>query len=202
MQATKAGIFLLCLLPFVLLVWDTFTGNLGANPVETITRRTGIWGLRFLLITLSVTPLRRLSGWNRLIRFRRMFGLFAFFYASLHFLTYLVFDQFFSLAGIWDDIAKRPYITAGFTGYVLLFPLAVTSTRRLIKWLGGKRWQQLHRLVYVIAIIGVVHFFWLVKADIRRPFNYALLLGLLLAYRIGAKYLGAGLKSRQKSLLR
>lgn len=189
MQRTlKLLLFILCLAPFGLLVWGLLTDNLGANPVEELTKRTGIWTLRFLIITLAVTPARHLLGWNGLIRFRRMLGLFAFFYGSLHFMILVVFDHFFSLQAILEDVLKRPFITVGFLGYTLLLPLAMTSTTKMIKRLGGKRWQQLHRLIYVIAICGVLHFLWLVKADIRRPSIYIGLLAILLGYRLGRRY--------------
>ncbi len=189
MQRTlKFLLFILCLVPFGLLVWGLLTDNLGANPVEELTKQTGIWTLRFLIITLAVTPARHLLGWNGLIRFRRMLGLFAFFYGSLHFMILVVFDHFFSLQAILEDVLKRPFITVGFLGYILLLPLAMTSTTKMIKRLGGKRWQQLHRLIYVIAICGVLHFLWLVKADIRRPSMYIGLLAILLGYRLGRRY--------------
>ena len=171
------------LLPFGQLLYNGFTDNLGANPIEAITRFTGSWTLIFLLITLAISPLRRISGWNALIKLRRMFGLFAFFYACLHFSTFLVLDHFFDLQAIGKDVLKRPYVTAGFTAFVLMIPLAVTSTRAMIRRL-GKRWQQLHRLIYVVAIAGVTHFYWLVKADIRRPVMYGGVLALLLGYRL------------------
>jgi sulfoxide reductase heme-binding subunit YedZ len=178
----KPVIFILCLVPFATLVWDAFTHHLGANPVETLNHRTGIWTLRFLLLTLTITPLRRLTGKNILIRLRRMLGLYAFFYAFMHFLTWLVFDHFFDVAEIVKDIVKRPYITVGFSAFVLLIPLAVTSTKNWVKRLGS-RWAKLHQLVYVIATGGVLHYLWLVKADVRDPVIYGILLAVLLAYR-------------------
>ncbi len=181
--------FTLCLLPFVLLLFAAFSDALGANPVEKITHRTGDWTLRLLLLTLSITPLRRLSGWHELLRIRRMLGLFTFFYACLHFLTYLVFDQFFDLQEIYKDIVKRPYITLGFSAYLLLIPLAVTSSKAMIKRL-GRRWRQLHQLVYVIATLGVLHYLWLVKKDLREPLIYAVILLLLLAWRVWARRAG------------
>lgn len=186
-RALKPTVFLACLIPFAQLAYNAYGGNLGANPIEFITRFTGDWTLIFILSSLSVTPLRKLSGWNRLIKFRRMLGLFAFFYAMLHFSTYVVLDHFFDFHAIVKDVIKRPYITAGFTGFVLMIPLAMTSTAAMIRRL-GKRWQQLHRLVYVVAIAGVIHFYWLVKADIRRPVQYGAVLALLLGYRIVAKW--------------
>ena len=179
----KPFVFLACLTPALLLGWDAFTGGLGVNPIEDVTHRTGDWALRFLLVTLAVTPLRRLSGWHALIRFRRMVGLFAFFYATLHFSTYLVFDHFFDLLLIIDDVAERKYVTAGFVGFVLMIPLAVTSTQGWIRRL-GKRWTALHRLVYASAVAGVVHFLWLVKIDIGEPLVYAAILAVLLGVRV------------------
>jgi sulfoxide reductase heme-binding subunit YedZ len=179
----KSAVFIACLIPFGRLLFQAYTDNLGANPVETITRSTGIWTLTFLLITLSVTPPRKISGLYWLIKLRRMLGLFAFFYVSLHFATFMVFDHFFDLQEIVKDVAKRPFITVGFASFLLLIPLALTSTSGMVIRL-GRRWQQLHRLVYVAAIGGVIHFFWLVKADLRRPLIYGSVLGLLLAYRL------------------
>ncbi len=180
----KPLVFVAALLPFGWLVWLGGSDQLGANPIETITRYTGDWTLRFLFITLAVTPLRNLSGWNWLMRLRRMLGLYAFFYAVLHFATYLVLDQFFAWEHIVDDIAERPYITVGFASFVLLIPLAITSTNAMVRRLGGRRWQRLHRSVYVIAIGGVVHFLWLVKADLREPLIYGAILAVLLGYRL------------------
>ena len=185
-RALKVVLFLLCLLPLGRLALETFgvAGlSLGANPVEELLHRLGKWGLNFLLITLAVTPLRHLGGWHWLIRLRRMLGLYVFFYALLHFLTYLWLDQFFDWTSIVKDIAKRPFITAGFTAYLLLIPLAVTSNAVMLKRLGGRRWTQLHRSVYAIAIIGVIHYWWLVKKDITLPLLYAVLLGALLGFR-------------------
>jgi sulfoxide reductase heme-binding subunit YedZ len=182
----KPLVFLVCLIPFGQLAYNAYTGDLGVNPIETITRFTGSWALIFLLGSLAVTPLRRLTRWNELIKFRRMLGLFAFSYASAHFSTYLVLDLFFDWAAIGKDILKRPYVTAGFTAFVLMIPLAITSTAAMIRRL-GKRWQQLHRLVYLAAIGGVIHFYWLVKADIRRPAQYGAVLALLLGYRLVVK---------------
>jgi len=179
----KASAFSMCLLPLALLGHDAFRNSLGANPIEVVTRSTGTWTVVFLLITLSVTPLRKLTSWNGLIKFRRMLGLFAFFYAFLHFTTYIWLDQFFDFAAIVKDIAKRPFITAGFASFVLLIPLAGTSTGAMVRLL-GKRWQQLHRLTYLIAIGGVIHYWWLVKADVRLPLTYGAILAALLSYRM------------------
>ena len=180
----KPAIFLACLIPLAFLGWKAYNGLLGANPIEVITHATGDWTLRFLLITLSVTPLRKLTGQLWLIRYRRMFGLFVFFYATLHFLTYIWLDKFFDLHEMLADIAKRKFITVGFTAFLLLIPLAITSTSGWIRRLGGKRWNLLHRLIYVSAIAGVIHYWWLVKADIRKPEQYAVILAILLASRL------------------
>lgn len=183
--AAKPALFVLCSLPALSLVWrGLVSGELGPNPVETITHTTGEWALRLLLVTLAVTPLRKLTGASALVRMRRMLGLFAFFYVCLHLLTYVWLDAYFSLAYIWDDIAKRLYITAGFTAFCLLLPLAATSTNAMIRRLGARRWQRLHRLSYLAALAGVLHFLWLVKADLREPLIYAALLALLLAARL------------------
>jgi sulfoxide reductase heme-binding subunit YedZ len=179
----KTGVFVLAMLPLIKLAIGACIDGLGANPIEKITRTTGYWTLALLLITLSATPLRRLWGWCWPIRIRRMLGLFAFFYGSLHFLTYLVLDQFFDWAAIADDIAKRPYITVGFPSFVLMIPLAITSTDRMIKRLGGKRWRWLHVLIYPIATGGVVHFMWLVKKDPTTPMTFAALLIILFGIR-------------------
>ena len=182
----KALLFLLCLVPLAKLALEIFgVGgmSLGANPVEELIHRLGIWGLNFLLITLAVTPLRRLTGKGWLLRFRRMFGLFAFFYVLMHFLTYAGLDQRFDLPVIFEDIVERPFITVGFTAFLLLIPLALTSTNAMIRRL-GRRWQKLHRLVYVIAILGVVHFYWQVKLDTLEALVYAAILAVLLGYRL------------------
>ncbi len=183
-NAAKAVIFVLALVPVAGLVRDALTGNLSAEPIDQITRLTGEWTLRFLLITLAVTPLRQLTGWHSLVRLRRTLGLFAFFYACLHLLTYLVLDQFFDWDAIVEDIVERTYILVGFSAFCLLVPLAVTSTNAMMRRLGGKRWQRLHRLVYVAAIGGVLHFLWLVKADATEPLVYAAVLLVLLGYRL------------------
>jgi sulfoxide reductase heme-binding subunit YedZ len=182
-RLAKPTVFVACLVPLALLAWRGVAGGLGANPIETITHATGDWTLRFLLITLAITPLRRVSGWNRVIGFRRMLGLFAFFYGTLHLLTYLWLDKFFAWADILHDIPKRPFITIGFSAFVLLVPLALTSTGRAIRRLGGRRWRALHRLIYVAAPFGVIHYWWLVKADHTLPVTYACILGLLFVIR-------------------
>jgi len=181
---TKVLVFLLCLAPFARLAWRFWMQDLTPNPLEYITHFTGDWTIRLLVATLAITPLRKLLGVPDLIRFRRMVGLFAFFYGCLHFLTYLWFDKLFDLHEIWKDVAKRPFITAGFTAFVLLVPLALTSTKGWIRRLGGKRWQRLHRLIYATAIAAVVHYYWLVKSDVRLPLFYGALVAVLLLYRI------------------
>jgi sulfoxide reductase heme-binding subunit YedZ len=189
----KVFTWLLCLGPLGVLVWKAFhlgsyagfwDYDLGADPLSVITLTTGHWTLILLLTTLAVTPARRITGWNWLIRFRRLIGLFAFFYGCLHLTTYLWFDKFFVVSDIVKDIGKRPFITVGFTAWVLMLPLALTSTAASIRRLGGKRWQALHRLIYFSALAGVIHFWWLVKKDIRRPEKYALVLTILLLFRI------------------
>jgi len=196
----KPIVFAVALVPAAFMLWAALNGRLGADPLKEITHETGDWTLRFVVITIAITPLRRFSGWNALIRFRRMIGLFAFFYGSVHFLIYVIADRFAGLefrdgilalatvrelaASIWDDIYKRPYITVGFTGFVAMIPLAVTSTAGWIRRLGGRNWNRLHRLVYVTAVAGVVHYWWLVKADIRHPALYAALVTLLLGVRV------------------
>lgn len=181
---SKVALFLLCLSPLGYLGLRAYRGELTANPVEFVQHFTGDWTLRLLLITLSVTPLRKLLMLPDLIRFRRMLGLFAFFYVCLHFLTYIGPDQSFDLAGMWKDVVKRPFVTVGFLGFVLLIPLALTSTKGWIRRLGGKRWQALHRLIYVTALCGVIHYYWLVKSDHRLPLLYGAILAVLLLYRL------------------
>jgi len=183
----KAVFFLASLIPFSRLAWHGYSDQLGANPIEFITRSLGTWTLVFLLITLSITPLRNLSGWSWLVKLRRMAGLFAFFYALLHFITYIWLDQFFDLSEIYKDVIKRPFITIGFTAFVLLIPLAVTSTNAMMRRMGGKRWLLLHKLVYPIAIFSVLHYWWLVKKDITQPLIYASILFILLSYRVVMK---------------
>lgn len=180
----KAVIFAASLIPLARLAWLGLHRGLGANPIEYITHSTGWWALAFLMITLSVTPLRRLANQPWLLRLRRMLGLFAFFYASLHFTTYIWLDQFFELKEIVKDVVKRPFITFGFAAFVLLIPLAATSTSAMVRRLGAKRWQNLHRLVYLIGALGVIHFWWLVKKDTTEPFIFALLLAALLIIRL------------------
>jgi sulfoxide reductase heme-binding subunit YedZ len=182
---TKALVFVLCLGPVAIVGWRAFQGDLTANPIEFITHATGDWTLRFLCMTLAITPLRKLLRLPELIRFRRMLGLFAFFYACLHFTTYIWLDKFFDLSEMWKDIAKRRFITVGFLAFVLLIPLALTSTAGWIRRLGGRRWQMLHRAIYISAVAGVIHYYWLVKSAVLRPLTYGALVGLLLAWRLG-----------------
>ena len=177
-------LFLLCLLPAAALVCSIAAGNLGANPLEEIRDSTGIWTLRFLLITLIVTPLRHLTKWHDIIKIRRMLGLFSFFYATLHFVSYVWLDQFFALGEMIKDLTKRPFIMAGYASFFILIPLAVTSTRKWILRLGGSRWQLLHRLIYLSAAAGILHYFWRVKLDVRRPIIYGIVLTVLLILRM------------------
>jgi methionine sulfoxide reductase heme-binding subunit len=183
MRFVKPAVLILCALPFAWLVFRTLTGRLGINPVEDLTLTTGIWALRFLVLTLLVTPIRRLTGWNRIIQYRRMLGLCAFFYASLHFAIYIAVDQFFAFDLILKDIVKRPFITMGFTAFVLMIPLAVTSTKGWIRRL-GRRWQLLHRLIYISALAAAVHYLWKVKVMIGSPVYYALIIAILLGFRV------------------
>jgi sulfoxide reductase heme-binding subunit YedZ len=196
----KPLVFLASLGPAAWLTWAAVTGNLSANPLGDLTNETGVWTLRFLCITLAITPLRRISGWNRWIKFRRMVGLYAFFYGTLHLLTYVIADRLAGLdfqngvvawttltslaSAVWDDISKRPYITVGFTAWATMVPLTITSTAGMIRRLGGKRWTRLHTVVYATAVFGVLHYWWLVKADVRRPMIYAAVVALLLAFRV------------------
>lgn len=184
--SVRGAVFLLSLVPLGLLVADALTDGLGTNPIEELTHRTGWWTLTYLMLTLAVTPARQLIRWGPLIKLRRMLGLFAFFYASLHFGVYIGLDQFFAFGFIIEDIKDRPYITVGFSALVLMTPLAATSTKKMIKRIGGRRWQLLHSLVYLSAALGVLHFLWLVKADTREPLIFAATLLALLAYRLVA----------------
>ena len=182
---TKVLVFALCLVPLAILIWRGFHNELGANHIEFITHATGDWTLRFLVLTLAITPLRKILHQPQLIRFRRMLGLFAFFYVCLHFATWIGLDKFFDWPEMWKDVQKRRFITVGFAGFVLLIPLAITSTAGWIRRLGGKRWQLLHRAVYLTAILGVIHYYWLVKSDVTKPLQYAWMVGILLAWRAG-----------------
>jgi len=179
-RIVKPLLFGICLLPLVVLLFS----DLGANPVEALTHATGDWALRFLLITLAINPLRRVSGWGDLVRLRRMLGLYAFFYACLHVVIYAGLDLGLQWERIWDDVLKRPYITVGFSVFVMLIPLALTSTNGMMRRLGGRRWRRLHRLVYPAAVGAVLHFLWLVKADLREPLMYFALLLLLFTARL------------------
>jgi methionine sulfoxide reductase heme-binding subunit len=187
---TKALVFAVSLAPLAWLVWRGLHDDLTADPVNFIEHTTGNWTLRFLVITLAITPLRKILHLPQLIRFRRMTGLFAFFYVSLHFTTWIWLDRGFAWSEMWKDVLKRPFITVGFTGFVLLIPLAITSTAGWIRRLGGRRWQNLHRLLYLIAVLGVIHYYWLVKSDHRKPLLYALLVAILLAWRLGTWLIG------------
>jgi sulfoxide reductase heme-binding subunit YedZ len=180
----KGLVFALCLVPAALLIWRGYNDDLGANPIEAVIRNLGDWGLRFLLLDLAITPARQLFGWNALASYRRMIGLFSFTYISLHLSAYIGLDQFFAWGAIWRDIVKRPYITFGMVAWLVLVPLAITSTNAMAKRLGAKRWRALHRLVYAAGIAGVVHYLLLVKADIRDPILYIAILAVLLAIRI------------------
>ena len=186
-RVVKPTLFVVCLIPLTLITWDAFNNQLGANPIEKIMRRTGDWTLRFLLITLTITPARQLLNLPWLIKLRRMLGLFAFFYALLHFTNYIWLDQYFDVDEIIKDVIKRKYITIGFACFLMLIPLAITSTNKMVKRLGGKRWQKLHKSVYAIAIGGVIHYLWLVKKDLTEPLIYAVLLAILLGYRVWQK---------------
>ena len=185
LRSTKIAIFLSALVPLARLGWKALHDGLGANPIEVITHSTGDWTLILILTTLAITPLRRITRQYWLIGVRRMIGLFAFSYGTLHFLTYIWLDKFFDLHEMWKDVAKRPFITVGFSAFVLLIPLAITSTVGWIRRLGGRNWQRLHRLIYVTGILGVVHYWWLVKADVRKPEEYGFVLAVLLLYRVG-----------------
>jgi methionine sulfoxide reductase heme-binding subunit len=185
LRLTKIAVFLAALVPLERLAWKALHASLGANPIEFITHSTGDWTLILVLTTLSITPLRRITHQYWLIGVRRMIGLFAFFYGCLHFTTYIWLDKFFDIHEMVKDIAKRPFITVGFSAFVLMIPLALTSTAWSIRRLGGKNWQRLHRLIYLTGIMGVVHYTWLVKADLHKPIEYGIVLGILLLYRVG-----------------
>jgi methionine sulfoxide reductase heme-binding subunit len=185
---TKVVVFLICLVPLGILIREAFTGGLGANPTQFLEHATGDWTLRFVAITLAVTPLRKILRQPQLIRFRRMLGLFAFFYGCCHFAIYLTFDQIFDLHGIWADVLKRRYITVGFTGFVLMIPLALTSTAGWIRRMGGRRWAILHRAIYLTAIAGGIHYYWLVKSDVHLPLEYAAVMAVLLGWRVFDHY--------------
>ena len=198
-KIVKASLFIAALLPFVRLVLFTFTDRLGANPVEFITRNTGDWTLYFLCFTLAITPLRRFTTWNWLIKLRRLIGLVAFFYACLHFTTFLWFDHFFDVSAMFTDVIKRPFITVGFIAFVLLIPLAITSTNGMVKRLGGKRWQWLHRLVYVTSALGILHFWWMKagKNDFTQPIIFGTIIAALLLLRVYWKIMQGRTQNRQ-----
>jgi len=197
---TKALLLVVCLVPMMAVGWRAWKQDLGANPIEFITHASGDWTLRFVLITLAITPLRKLAGLPELIRLRKMLGLFAFFYGTLHLTTYLWLDKFFDWQEILKDIAKRRFITVGFLAFVLMIPLAITSTTWAIRRLGGPRWRRVHQLIYVTAIAGVIHYYWLVKSDIREPLLYAAIAGVLLAYRLVVKLRGLTPVVRRQSV--
>jgi sulfoxide reductase heme-binding subunit YedZ len=184
----KLVVFINGVVPLVMLLWDVVRKQVGANPLEFVTRTTGMLALVFLLISLAVTPLRRITGLNWLVRFRRMLGLFAFFYGSLHLMTYVAFDRFFHLTTIPADVLKRPFIAVGMTAFFLMLPLAITSTDKMVKRLGGKRWMLLHRIVYMSGVLALLHYYMLVKSDVRLPLTFAFLLAVLLGFRILTKY--------------
>ena len=180
----KPIVFVAALGPLAWLLYNMVWGDLGANPIETITNTTGIWTLRFIVITLAITPVRWLTKWNPIINFRRMLGLFAFFYGTIHFMIYFVLDRSLMFDGLWEDIVKRPYITVGFTGFVLMIPLALTSTKGWIRRLGGRRWNLLHRLIYATGVLGVIHYLWKVKLDVTNPLIYLAIVAVLLLVRV------------------
>ena len=188
MQFPKTVIFINSLIPLSLLLWDLYFKKVGPNPLEFVTRTTGMLTLVFLLLTLSITPLRKIFGLNVLVKARRLIGLFAFFYGALHLLTYVWFDQFFNLRSIVSDVAQRRFILVGMTAFLLMVPLAITSTNKMVKRLGGKTWARLHRLVYIAGILGVLHFWMLVKSDVRLPLTFGFILALLLAHRLAVRY--------------
>ena len=189
---SKFVLFTNALVPLALLLWDVYHRRVGANPLEFVTRTTGMLTLVFLTITLAVTPLRKISGLNWLVKFRRLLGLFAFFYGFLHLLTYLWFDRYFNLKSVPGDVVSRPFITLGMAAFLLMIPLALTSTNKMVRRLGGKRWNRLHKLVYAAGVAGVLHYYWLVKSDTRLPLTFAFVLFLLLAHRVFVKFYPPG----------
>ncbi|RJG08124.1 sulfoxide reductase heme-binding subunit YedZ [Noviherbaspirillum cavernae] len=201
LAAIKTAVFIVALLPFARLVLFAVIGQLGANPIEFITSNTGDWTLYFLCITLAVTPLRRLSGWNWLLKLRRMLGLFAFFYVVLHFTTFLWFDHFFDIDAMLKDVVKRPFITVGFAAFLLLIPLAATSTNAMVRRLGGRRWQTLHRTIYLIAPLGILHFWWMKagKNDFEQPILFGTVVAVLLLLRVYWSIAQARTQKRQVS---
>ena len=184
----KPAVWVACLTPLALLIYHFVRNELSANPVEDITNTTGIWTLRFVVLTLAITPLRSLTGVNQLINYRRLISLFAFFYGSVHFTIFFFLDHQFDVAAMWQDVLKRRYITAGFTGFVLMIPLALTSTTGWIRRLGGKRWNLLHKLIYITAMAGVLHYFWKVKLDATNPIYYGVVVAALLGFRVWSAY--------------
>src|SRR5687767_1032576 len=200
MTFPKLVVFINSLVPLVLLLWDLYRKRVGPNPLEFATRTTGMLALVFLCLTLAVTPLRKIFGVNSLVKFRRMLGLFAFFYGSLHLLTYIWFDRLFNLLSVAQDVARRPFILVGMTAFILMVPLALTSTNRMVKRLGGKRWAKLHRVVYLAAVAGVVHFWMLVKSDTSLPLTFAFIVLFLLGYRLLLKYSPSPPASQSTSL--
>ena len=197
-RRSKPAVFILCSIPLLLLVLDIFTGEISADPVEDLTKVTGEWGLRILLLTLAITPIRSITGVNQLILLRRMLGLFAFFYIVLHFLTWLVIDNFFDFQRIIEDVIERYYILFGSIAFILLIPLAITSTNRMVRRIGGVRWNKLHKLVYPISILAIVHYYLLVKADITPPVIHGAILAVLLGYRLW-KYQQKSLSKRKNT---
>jgi sulfoxide reductase heme-binding subunit YedZ len=197
---TKFLIFINSLVPLMLLLWDLYRRQVGANPLEFITRTTGMLTLIFLVLSLAITPVRKVTGANWLIKFRRMIGLFAFFYGFLHLLTYVAFDRFFHLTTIPADVVKRPFITVGMAAFFLMVPLAITSTNKMVKRIGGKRWNRLHKVVYLAGIGGVLHYWMLVKSDVSLPLTFAFVLAVLLAYRLLIKFAPPGTPSANTSL--
>lgn len=200
LRFAKLVVFVNALVPLVLLLWDLYRKRVGPNPLEFATRTTGMLTLIFLSLTVAVTPLRKIFGINSLVKVRRMLGLFAFFYGSLHLLTYVWFDRLFNFISVGQDVVRRPFILAGMTAFVLMIPLAITSTNKMIKRLGGKQWARLHRLVYLAAIAGVVHFWMLVKSDTRLPLTFGFILLFLLGYRLFARYAPASLPSTSTNI--
>jgi methionine sulfoxide reductase heme-binding subunit len=183
-RVLKPVVFLACLAPAAWLLSRALRGELGVNPLETLTNETGIWTLRLLVATIAITPIRWVTKWNPIINFRRMIGLFAFFYGTVHFFIYFLFDRSLMFDGLWEDVVLRPYITVGFTAFVLMIPLALTSTKGWIRRLGGRRWNLLHKLVYLSAMLGVLHYWWKVKLDVTNPMIYAAVVGVLLGWRV------------------
>jgi len=201
LRFSKLLLFINGLVPLVLLLWDVYRKQVGANPLEFVTHTTGMLTLVFLMITLALTPVRKISGLNWIVKFRRMVGLFAFFYGVLHLLTYLWFDRFFNLRSIAGDVAQRPFIAMGVAAFFLMVPLAITSTNKMVKRLGGKRWAMLHKLIYLAGVAGVIHFWMLVKSDKRLPLTFGFILVLLLAHRLFVKFYPPETQLRQDSFI-